>query len=112
MDIRHCCKSGGTVFRLTRKGEPAGVSLLPFARQLFHVWTLRSAKAVFSGSDVPRRLNETSTAFCRALISTSLSFHCIFDLLIFRRLLCEPEAKSHFLAKCRLNIQGMPSWRD
>ena len=80
MDIRHCRKSGGTVFRLTRKGEPAGVSLLPFARQLFHVWTLRSAKGVFSGSDVPRRLNETSTAFCRALISNSLSFHCIFDL--------------------------------
>ena len=73
MDIRRCCKSGGAVFQTDTKGKPAGVSLLPFARQLFHVWTLLSAKGMFSGSDVPRRLNETSTAFCRAFISNSLS---------------------------------------
>jgi hypothetical protein len=73
MDIRPCCKSGGAVFQTETKGKPAGVSLLPFARQLFHVWTLLSAKGMFSGSDVQRRLNKTSTAFCRAFISNFLS---------------------------------------
>ena len=77
----------------------------------FYLRALLSAKGMFSGSDVARRFNETSTAFCRAFIPNSLSCTA-FSTLIFRGLLCEPEAKSHFLAKCRLNIQGMPSWRD
>jgi len=67
-------------FQTDTKGKPAGVSLLPFARQLFHVWTLLSAKGMFSGSDVARRLKETSIAFRRAFTSNFPGMHCLFDL--------------------------------
>jgi hypothetical protein len=96
-------------FQTDTKGEPAGVFLLPFAKQLFQVWTLSERERNVSGSDVPRRLNETSTAFCRAFVSTPCRA-LYFRPLIFRGLLCEPEAKSHLLAKC--GLQGMPSWQD
>ena len=90
---------GRPVFQADTRGKPAGVFLLPFAKQLFQVWTLSECERNVSGSDVPRRLNESSTAFCRAFISTPCRA-LYFRPLIFRGLLCEPEAKSHLLAKC------------
>ena len=72
MDIRRCCKSGRAVFRLIRKASLREFLRCPLLK-LFHVWTLLSAKGMFSGSDVPRGLNQTSTAFYGAFISNSLS---------------------------------------
>jgi hypothetical protein len=47
---------------------------------LFYLRALLSAKGMFSGSDVARRLKETSTAFRRAFISNFPGMHCLFDL--------------------------------
>ena len=66
------------------------------------MWTLLSAKEMFAGNDVPRPFEQTLDCFLQSLSSRTFCRALPFRPLIFRGLLCEPEAKSHFLAKCGL----------